>query len=120
MNVTNNFGAVGILLIFAMALPIILVTIPKILAPKKYNKNKGSVYECGMETRGETWVGFKVNYFLYALVFVAFDVETVFLYPWALQFRKLGLFAFVEMFVFIAILLIGFWYAWKEGALEWK
>jgi NADH:ubiquinone oxidoreductase subunit 3 (subunit A) len=120
MGMTDNFAAVGILLIFAIALPVILVTIPKILAPKRYSKIKGSVYECGMETRGETWVQFKTNYFLYALVFVAFDVETVFLYPWAVQFRKLGTFAFVEMFIFIAILLVGFWYAWKEGALEWK
>lgn len=116
----NNFGAIGILLIVATVVPLMLVMMPKLLAPHRPSKEKGTVWECGMETRGETWVQFKTNYFLYALVFVAFDVETVFLYPWAVQFRKLGTFAFVEMFIFIAILLVGFWYAWKEGALEWK
>ncbi|MDA8443207.1 MAG: NADH-quinone oxidoreductase subunit A [Peptococcaceae bacterium] len=116
----DNFGAIGIILIFAILFPIVMLAIPKMVAPRKPGKEKETTYECGMETRGETWIQFKTNYFLYALVFVAFDVETIFLYPWAVQFRKLGTFAFVEMFIFIAILLVGFWYAWKEGALEWK
>jgi len=116
---SDNFSAVGILLVFAMAVPVIMMLLPALLAPKKFNKEKLMTYECGNETIGRTWMGFKNNYFLYAIVFTAFDVETIFLYPWALTFRKLGTFAFVEMFVFIVILLIGFWYAWKEGALEW-
>jgi NADH-quinone oxidoreductase subunit A len=62
---------------------------------------------------------YRVNYFLYALVFLAFDVETIFLFPWAVKFQQLGLFAFIEMIIFIAILLVGLWYAWKEGALKW-
>ncbi|MBE3573555.1 MAG: NADH-quinone oxidoreductase subunit A [Moorella humiferrea] len=81
--------------------------------------DKLATYECGLETQGPTWVQFKVSYFLYALVFLLFDVETVFLYPWAVRFQMLGLFAFVEMLIFIAILVIGLWYAWKEGALKW-
>ena len=76
-------------------------------------------YECGVDTKGPTWIRFRVNYFLYALVFLAFDIETIFLFPWAVKFQQLGLFAFVEMIIFIAILLIGLWYAWKEGALKW-
>jgi len=116
---SDNFAAVGVLLVFAIAVPVIMMLVPKILGPYKPYAEKLKAYECGNETIGRTWLGFKSNYFLYALVFTAFDVETVFLYPWALTFRKLGTFAFIEMFVFIVILLVGFWYAWKEGALEW-
>lgn len=116
---SDNFGAIGVLLIMAIIFPMMMMALPKLLAPKKPEKQKLTTYECGNEVIGRAWVGFKSNYFLYALVFAAFDVETVFLYPWALTFRKLGAFAFVEMFVFIIILLVGFWYAWKEGALEW-
>jgi NADH-quinone oxidoreductase subunit A len=77
-------------------------------------------YECGVDTKGPTWTRLKVNYFKYALVFLLFDVETLFLYPWAVRFRALGWFAFVEMAIFVVILVIGLWYAWKEGALEWE
>ena len=115
----NNFASVGVFLVGAIAVSIIMMIVPKILAPNKPEKEKLTTYECGNETIGRTWLGFKSNYFMYALVFTAFDVETVFLFPWALTFQKLGTFAFVEMFVFIVILLVGFWYAWKEGALEW-
>ena len=115
----DNFAAVGVLLIFAIALPVIMMLMPKILAPNKPHEQKLKAYECGNEPIGRAWLGFKSNYFLYAIVFTAFDVETVFLYPWALTFRKLGTFAFIEMFIFIVILVVGFWYAWKEGALEW-
>ena len=115
----NNFASVGVFLFFAIAVSMIFMLIPKLVAPNKPHKEKLTVYECGNETIGRTWIGFKSNYFMYALVFTAFDVETVFLYPWALTFQKLGTFAFVEMFVFLVILLVGFWYAWKEGALDW-
>lgn len=81
--------------------------------------DKQETYECGLQTQGPTWVQFKISYFLYALIFLLFDVETVFLYPWAVKFQVLGLFAFIEMLIFIAILVLGLWYAWKEGALEW-
>ncbi|MGI9951065.1 NADH-quinone oxidoreductase subunit A [Moorellaceae bacterium AZ2] len=81
---------------------------------------KEETYECGLETQGPTWVQFKISYFLYALIFLLFDVETVFLYPWAVKFKVLGWFAFIEMIIFIAILVLGLWYAWKEGALEWR
>jgi NADH-quinone oxidoreductase subunit A len=81
---------------------------------------KQAPYECGIPTRGETWVRFRVAYYLYALVFVVFDVETIFLYPWAVALHRLGLFAYIEAIIFILILLVGLGYAWKEGALEWK
>jgi NADH:ubiquinone oxidoreductase subunit 3 (subunit A) len=91
----------------------------KLLSPKKPDPIKNTVYECGMETQGETWVQFKVQYYIYALVFVIFDVETVFLYPWAAAYNQLGLFALVEMGIFLVILLAGLFYAWRKGALEW-
>lgn len=115
----SNFAGIGVFLVGAVAVALIFLLIPKLIAPNKPNKEKITSYECGNETIGQAWIGFKNNYFLYAILFTAFDVETVFLYPWALSFQELGTFAFVEMFVFLVILLVGFWYAWKEGALEW-
>jgi NADH:ubiquinone oxidoreductase subunit 3 (subunit A) len=90
------------------------------LAPKKPNPIKSSTYECGIESTGEPWVQFKVQYYIYALLFVIFDIETVFIYPWAVAYRQLGLFALVEMFIFISILALGLVYAWKKNVLEWK
>lgn len=116
---SDSFAAVGLLLAFAVVLPIVVMTVVRLLAPHKPHKEKLTTYECGNEPIGRAWIGFKSNYFLYAIVFTAFDVETIFLYPWALTFRKLGAFALVEMFLFLIILIVGFWYAWKEGALEW-
>ena len=86
----------------------------KHLAPLKH-----MTYECGEEPLGESWIRFHVRYYLYALVYIVFAVETVFLFPWAVVFRELGLAAFIEMLVFIAILLLGLGYAWAKGALEW-
>jgi NADH:ubiquinone oxidoreductase subunit 3 (subunit A) len=77
-------------------------------------------YECGVETYGTSWFRFNVSFYLYALLFVIFDIETVFLYPWAVSFKQLGIFGFGEMVVFIAILLIGLAYAWKKEALKWE
>lgn len=117
----RDFGIIGIFIlggiIFTMGA---LITNWLIRPKKKYGTGAESTYECGLDTKGPTWIQFRINYFLYALVFVVFDVETVFLYPWAVRFNALGLFAFAEMFIFIAILLVGLWYAWKKGALEWK
>jgi NADH-quinone oxidoreductase subunit A len=112
----------GILLFAGVAfvIPLAVFIISGILATKKDSDEKGLTYECGMDTRGETWIQFKSGYFLYALVFVIFDVETVFLYPWAVKFQQLGLFAFVEMILFITILLLGYWFAWKEQVFKWK
>ena len=119
LAMSDDFAAIGLLLAFAVVLPIVVMAVVHLLAPHKLHKEKLITYECGNDPIGRAWIGFKSNYFLYAIVFTAFDVETIFLYPWALTFRKLGTFAFVEMFVFMIILIVGFWYAWKEGALEW-
>ena len=77
-------------------------------------------YECGVDSIGSAWIRFNVNFYLYALLFVLFDIETVFLYPWAVLFKRLGMFGLMEMGVFIAILFVGYVYVWKKGALEWE
>jgi len=91
-----------------------------LIHPRRNNPAKMEEYECGLPTQGPTWVQFRTSYFLFALLFVIFDVETIYLYPWAVSFQNMGMFAFVEMIIFIFILIVGLWYAWKEGALEWK
>ncbi|MBC9783386.1 NADH-quinone oxidoreductase subunit A [Heliobacterium chlorum] len=116
----KEYLGISLFLAAGFIIPIAAFLVSRLFQTRRTSRVKADPYECGMETIGDTWVQFKSNYFLYALVFVAFDVETVFLYPWAVKFQQLGTFAFVEMFIFIAILVVGFWYAWKEGALEWK
>ncbi len=117
----TSYAGVGVIFLVGIIFPLILLGVSAILHSnhKKPTPTKLLTYECGLETEGDTWIQFKLSYFMYALVFVAFDVETIFLYPWAIKFQSLGLFAIVEMFIFITILLLGYWYAWKEGALEW-
>jgi len=81
---------------------------------------KNDTYECGVETIGPSWIQFNFRYYYFALLFVIFDVETVFMYPWAVHFKQLALFGLVEMAIFVAILLVGYLYAWKKRAMEWK
>jgi NADH:ubiquinone oxidoreductase subunit 3 (subunit A) len=90
-----------------------------VLSPKKTNPIKASTYECGIETVGPNWVQFKAQYYIYALVFLVFDVETVFLFPWAVSVGQLPLFAVIEGIVFILILIAGLVYTWRKGMLEW-
>lgn len=92
----------------------------KTLSVKKFNPQKGEAYECGIETQGATWVQFNVGYYLFALVFLIFDVEIIFLYPWAVVFKELGLVAFVEVVIFTLFLFLGLLYAFKKKALTWK
>jgi NADH:ubiquinone oxidoreductase subunit 3 (subunit A) len=117
--VLSQYAFIGIFAIVAFALPIIGLAVAWLLRPKKPNPLKNSTYECGMETIGSTWVQFKAQYYLYALIFVVFDVEAVFIFPWAVAYNRLGLYALVEMVLFVAILVGGLLYAWRKGALEW-
>ena len=111
---------VGIFLLFAIVFPLLPIVLAQFVAPKKPSSIKNATYECGLEADGDSWIQFRVQYYLYALIFVIFDVETVFIYPWAVAFKQLGLFAFVEMIVFIAILALGLVYAWKKKLLDWE
>jgi NADH:ubiquinone oxidoreductase subunit 3 (subunit A) len=110
---------VGVFFVIAMFLPGAAIFLAGLLAPKKPNPIKNSTYECGIETVGPAWVQFKSQYYIYTLVFLVFDVETVLLFPWALAYNQLPMFAILEGIVFILILLGGLIYAWRKGALEW-
>jgi len=114
-----NYLFIAIFTAVAIIFPILPIVLARFVAPKKPSLIKNATYECGMETKGETWVQFRVQYYLFALLFVIFDIETIFVYPWAVAFNKLGLFAFIEMMAFLAILAGGWAYAWKKGVLEW-
>lgn len=120
LTLLSDYTFIGIFVVVAIAFPMIALALAYFVRPKKPNTVKSSIYECGLETIGETWVQFRVQYYLYALVFVIFDVETVFLYPWAVAYNKLGIFALVEMFIFLAILVAGLAYVWRKGALDWN
>jgi NADH-quinone oxidoreductase subunit A len=91
-----------------------------LLRPHQPNSLKSTTYECGYDTFGPTWVQFKAQYYIYALVFVLFDVETIFLFPWALVYNQLPLFAVIEMLIFVLILAGALVYAWRKGDLEWS
>ena len=120
-----DYGYIGILLIVAVLFTITLPLIPLLLGftgivPRKSNPAKSSTYECGMETIGKTWVQFNFRYYFFAILFVVLDVLTVFLYPWAVNLKGLGLFGLISVAVFFIILIVGYIYAWRKGALEWK
>ena len=120
-----DYGYIGILLIVAILLAVLIPVIPLLLGllglvPKKPSDVKAAPYECGIETVGNTWVQFNFRYYFFAILFVALDVLTVFLYPWAANLKELGVFGLVAVVVFFLILVVGYVYAWFKGALEWK
>lgn len=114
-----NYAFIGLFAVAAITFPLLPLILSAFIRPKRPTEVKLSTYECGLEAIGDIWVQFRIEYYLYALAFVIFDIETVFLYPWAVAYNQLGLFALVEMFVFLLILVTGFMYAWRKGALEW-
>jgi len=117
----ENFGYVGLFLVAAVPFAIFMIVIPIIL--RRFGivvKKPSSTYECGMETVGTSWVQFNFRYYFYALLFVIFDIQVVFLYPWAASLGGLKWFALIEMMVFFFILIVGFVYAWRKKVLEWK
>ncbi len=119
VGMRTDFTFVAVMILAAALLMGVALVGASLLRPKKPSKAKLETYECGMETVGDAWVQFRVQYYIFALIFVVFDVETVFLYPWAVSYGKLGLFAFAEMLVFVGILVVGLVYAWKKQALRW-
>jgi NADH-quinone oxidoreductase subunit A len=115
----TNWLYIGIFLVVGIIVPIVPLVFSRLVAPRKPNPIKLSTYECGIETVGDSWVQFKAQYYIFALIFLVFDVETVFLFPWALSLRQLPLFVVLEGVLFIAILVAGLVYAWRKGMLEW-
>lgn len=116
----NNYVIVAIFIGLSILLPIAALTVGRLLRPNKPNYEKQTTYESGNEPVGESHVRFNIRYYLFALMFVIFDVETVFLYPWAVAYNQLGIFALIEMFIFIIMLTVGFIYAWKKKVLQWN
>ena len=111
---------IGLLTVAAVAMAVLPLILARFIAPKKAGASKSAAYECGIESTGDPWVQFRVQYYIYALLFVIFDVEVVFIYPWALVWKLLGPVALAEMAVFLGILAVGLAYAWKKGVLEWE
>jgi len=111
---------IGIFLVVAVVVPIVAVGLPALISPKKSNRRKEEVYECGIETQGTIRVQFKSQYYIYALIFLVFDIETIFLFPWAVSLGKLPLFAVIEGVIFILILFAGLVYANRKGVLAWS
>lgn len=129
----DQFGPIGgylplvIMLVIAVVLGIILINLSSLLGPFRPNKVKSSVYESGMDPVGTAHDRFSVKFYMVAMLFILFDIEVVFMYPWAVNFKWLsqlspsgaGLFPFIEMLVFVVILFVGYIYVWKKGGLEW-
>jgi NADH-quinone oxidoreductase subunit A len=101
-------------------IPVGMVALSWVLGQHKFNKSKMSPYECGMEPVGNAQDRFSVKFYLVAILFILFDVEAVFMYPWAIVFKELKMFGFYEMLVYVAIVLAGFFYIWKKGVLDWN
>ena len=110
----------ALMLAIGAAMAVLFVFISHLLSPKSKNPNKDQAYECGVVPESDARAPLNVHYYLVAVLFVLFDLEAVFIYPWAISLRTLGTGALVEMFVFIAILLVGYFYAWKKGVFEWE
>ncbi len=120
-----NYGYVGLFILVAIFFAVTTLLVPTALRflhiiPKKPNPIKSSTFECGMETIGRSWIQFNFRYYFYALMFIVLDVLVVFVYPWAVDLRRLGYFGLVAILIFIAIIAVGYVYAWKKKVLEWK
>lgn len=115
-----NLTLFVVVLLTAIVLVVAALGIARLVSPRTFNFQKGEAYECGIPTRGSSWMQFKVGYYLFAILFLMFDVETVLLFPWAVVARDLGSTGLASISFFIVILALGLAYAWKKGALEWK
>ena len=121
----DQYGIVALFAFVAVLFPPIALVMSWIVRPKKSNKLKRTTYECGLEFEDfpeeaqNIWVQFRVQYYIFALIFVVFDIEVAFLYPWAVAYNALGLFALIEMVIFLGILVLALAYAWRKGLLEW-
>ncbi len=115
----RDFGTIFLFILIGIVLVYVPLLIQRLVAPKNDSPDKLSTYECGEESEGSAWVQFNIRFYVIALIFLIFDVEVVFLFPWAVVFKELGLLAFVEMSIFLLILIVGLAYVWKKGDLDW-
>jgi NADH-quinone oxidoreductase subunit A len=115
-----EYVAIGLMIFLSTAVALIAIGLGTIFGPKKESAAKSMPYESGMNPYGEGTRRMPIRFYLVAVLFILFDIEVVFFLPWAIVFRQLGLFGLIEMIIFIVILLVGYVYAWKKGALEWE
>ena len=115
-----NFTMLITVFLTAITLVAAAYIIAKLIGPRSYAKVKGEPYECGIPTRGTSWLPVHVGFYLFAILFLMFDVETVFLYPWAVVVKEFGTMALLSIGFFLVVLVLGLAYAWRKGALEWK
>ena len=115
-----EYVAIALMIVLATLVALIAIGLGALFGPRKESKEKSMPYESGMNPYGEGTRRMPVRFYLVAVLFILFDIEVVFFLPWAVTFRQLGWFGLIEMIVFIAILLVGYVYAWKKGALEWE
>ena len=123
--IPEQFGRVGVLIVFALLFPALPLIVSQLfyrlhLRPEHPDPIKNATYECGVESEGTAWGQFNARYYIFALGFVIFDVEVIFLYPWAVAHGDLALSALLKAFIFIGVLFFGLAYAWRRGALEWR
>ena len=114
------FTLLIVVILTAIALVAVALGIANAISPRSFNPQKGEAYECGIPTRGKSWMQFKVGYYLFAILLLRFDGETVFLFPGAAVGQDLGVYGLVSIIFFLVILVLGLAYAWRKGALEWK
>ena len=111
---------IGLMFILATGFVVFIMIATHLLGPKKKSKTKLEAFECGIESQGNARIPFNIKYFLVAILFVLFDVEVIFMYPWAVNFKELKMTGFIEMVIFIVLLMVGFFYIKKKGALKWE
>ena len=119
-NTPVDFLPIALSFIVALGFVGTTMFVTHILGPRRKSKIKQDTFECGIEVQGNARIPFSIKYFLVAILFVLFDVEVIFMYPWAVNFQELGILGFVEMLTFVAFLLVGFYYIIKKGALKWE
>ena len=115
-----NFTLLVTVLLTAVTLVAGAYVVARLIGPRSYNPVKGEPFECGIPTRGSSWMPMHAGYYLFAILFLMFDIETVFLYPWAVVVTQFGTMALVSIGFFLLVLVFGLAYAWRKGALEWK
>ena len=116
-----ELGPLSILMLIAAggSFGIAAMLISKVLAPSSTNAQKADPYECGIPSSGPAWVQFRIGYYVFALLFLLFDVEVIFLFPWAVAAKGMGMAAFIDILIFMSIMFLGLLYAWKKGVLKW-
>lgn len=121
----DRYALIGLFAFAAITFPLVPLILASLVRPKKPTGSKQQTYECGLEFEDfapeaqNIWVQFRIQYYIYAILFVVFDIEVVFIYPWAVAYNALGLYAFVEMLIFLSILVGALAYAWRKNLLEW-